>query len=93
MCSISALIYSLIVVIILLLRNFIGGREFLSLTAEEVKVMVPPIGLAKKIIRLISSSKVCIENNMHEVLNYFCTLCALFSVALFISLTFKASVN
>lgn len=36
------------------LDNFIDGREFLLLNADEVKAMIPPIGLAKKIIRLIS---------------------------------------
>jgi len=42
----------------LLIENFIDGREFLSLTADEVKAMVPPIGLAKKIVRFLPSSKV-----------------------------------
>ncbi|XP_065907919.1 uncharacterized protein [Dysidea avara] len=38
-------------------ENFIDGREFLSLTAEEVKEMITPIGLAKKIVRFIPLSK------------------------------------
>ncbi len=33
--------------------NYIDGGEFMNLTPTEVKEMVPPIGLAKKIIRLI----------------------------------------
>jgi hypothetical protein len=33
--------------------NFIDGREFVKLTEDEVKQMVPPLGLAKKIIRMI----------------------------------------
>ena len=37
----------------LLVENYIDGKEFIKLTEAEVKVMVPPIGLAKKIIRLI----------------------------------------
>ena len=36
--------------------NFINGREFLSLTEKEVKEMIPPIGLAKRIIRCLPSS-------------------------------------
>ena len=40
------------------LENFIDGKEFLLLNADEVKAMIPPIGLAKKIIRLLPSSKV-----------------------------------
>ena len=43
---------------IIILENFVDGREFLSLTAEEVKAMVPPIGLIKKIARFLPSSKV-----------------------------------
>ena len=42
------------------LDNYIDGREFLLLTEDEVKYMIPPIGLAKKIARLLPSSKVFI---------------------------------
>ena len=34
-------------------ENYIDGKEFAKLTESEVRDMVPPIGLAKKIIRLI----------------------------------------
>ena len=37
----------------LLPENYIDGNEFTKLTEGEVKDMVPPIGLAKKIIRMI----------------------------------------
>ena len=40
--------------------NFIDGKEFLKLTENEVKEMVAPLGLAKKIIRMIP--KVCLYN-------------------------------
>lgn len=33
--------------------NYIDGKEFLSLKEEEVYKMVPPVGLAKKIIRML----------------------------------------
>jgi len=33
--------------------NYIDGSEFVNITPPEVKEMVSPIGLAKKIIRLI----------------------------------------
>ncbi len=33
--------------------NFIDGTEFVNLTSGEVKQMVSPLGLAKKIIRMI----------------------------------------
>ena len=32
-------------------ENYIDGVEFVSLTLPEIKEMVPPIGLAKKIHR------------------------------------------
>ena len=35
------------------LENYIDGKEFARLTESEVKDMVPRIGLAKKIMRLI----------------------------------------
>ena len=38
-------------------ENYIDGVEFVSLTLPEIKEMVPPIGLAKKIVKLIP--KVC----------------------------------
>ena len=33
--------------------NYIDGSEFVKLSEAEVKQMVPPIGLAKKIVHLI----------------------------------------
>ncbi len=36
-----------------ILDNYIDGTEFLSLTETDMKSLVPPIGLAKKILRLI----------------------------------------
>ena len=37
--------------------NYIDGNAFVTLTSEEIKEMVPPIGLVKKITKLIP--KVC----------------------------------
>lgn len=37
---------------IVFIDNYIDGTEFLTLTEAEVKAMVPPIGLARKILRL-----------------------------------------
>ena len=34
-------------------ENYIDGAEFLTLKESEVKAMVPPIGLARKIMRLL----------------------------------------
>ena len=42
-----------------LMRCVIDGQEFIKLTETEVKEMVPPIGLAKKILRMIP--KVCVD--------------------------------
>lgn len=39
------------------IENYIDGTEFLSLSM--VKDMVPPIGLAKKIARLLPSCQAC----------------------------------
>ena len=36
-----------------ILENFIDGAEFLTLTEADVKAMVPPLGLVKKIMRLL----------------------------------------
>ena len=33
--------------------NYIDGTEFMGLTELEIKEIVPPMGLAKKIIKLI----------------------------------------
>ena len=52
-------------------RNFTAyfrdGSEFIKLTKAEVKEMVPPLGLAKKIIRMIP--KVCptMPNSIFEI--------------------------
>ena len=35
-----------------LLDNYIDGTEFVALSEAEIKEMVPPIGLAKKIMKL-----------------------------------------
>ena len=42
------------------LENYIDGKEFLNLNEQEVRSMVSPIGLAKKIIRLSKEVKTCI---------------------------------
>ena len=47
--------------------NYIDGVEFVSLTLPEIREMVPPIGLAKKIVKLIP--KVCVYM---DVLVCFC---------------------
>ena len=36
--------------------NYIDGKEFLALKEEEIYKMVPPVGLAKKIIRMLPST-------------------------------------
>ena len=41
--------------------NYIDGTEFHLLKEDDVKAMVPPIGLAKKIIRLLP---VCVSRFM-----------------------------
>ena len=33
--------------------NYIDGTEFFNLTEDEVKAMVPPLGLHRKILRLL----------------------------------------
>ena len=40
--------------------NFIDGSDFMKLTEAEVKDLVPPIGLAKKIICMIPKVCVCV---------------------------------
>ena len=33
-------------------ENYIDGKEFNELSEAEIKAMVPPIGMAKRILRL-----------------------------------------
>ena len=47
------------------LDNYIDGKEFLLLTEKEVKEMVPPLGLAKKISRLLPSPSEVNEKAMY----------------------------
>lgn len=37
------------------LENYIDGNEFLTLEENDVKTLIPPMGLARKIIRLLPS--------------------------------------
>ena len=55
------------------LDNYIDGKEFVSLSEAEVKSMVGPIGLAKKILRLIPEVS-RVEAQLSEVLCLTCTL-------------------
>lgn len=34
------------------LENYVDGKDFGELTEEEIKTIVPPIGLRRKILRL-----------------------------------------
>ena len=43
--------------------NYVDGKEFISLTQDEVKEMVPPLGLAKKVLRLIPQVSTHGKNN------------------------------
>ena len=52
------------------LDNFIDGDEYLKLTEAEVKDMVPPIGLAKKIIRMIPKVCVCLHISSFVYVQY-----------------------
>ena len=39
-------------------HNYIDGQEFLSLFENNIKSMVPPLGLARKIFRIVQSTQV-----------------------------------
>ena len=43
-------------------ENYIDGAEFLTLTESEVKAMVPPIGLARKVMRLLLQQEVTLAS-------------------------------
>ena len=43
-------------------ENYIDGAEFLTLTESEVKAMVPPIGLARKVMRLLPREEVTLAS-------------------------------
>jgi len=57
------------------LENYIDGKEFLLLTEKEIKEMVPPIGLTKKIIRLLPqiNFEVCKLQLQHVETNVNCS--------------------
>ena len=57
-------------------ENCIDGIEFLLLKDEEVKKMVPPIGIAKKIIRLIPRPAVMLNlPHLHNLPYYIVVQC------------------
>lgn len=43
-------------------ENYIDGAEFLTLTESEVKTMIPPIGLARKVMRLLQQQEVTLAS-------------------------------
>jgi hypothetical protein len=52
--------------------NYIDGKEFLTLTVQEIKSMVPPIGLSRKIICLLPEREVTATlANVYCLLIYF----------------------
>ena len=51
-------------------RTTFDGAEFLTLTESEVKAMVPPIGLARKVMRLLPQQEVTLVS----VLGWLCLL-------------------
>jgi len=63
----------------LILENYIDGAEFLTLTEAEVKAMIPPIGLARKILKLLPQPEpqVCTSHhcNVSLSLSLVCLLC------------------
>ena len=34
-------------------ENYIGGAEFVALSDSEIREIVPPLGLAKKIMKMV----------------------------------------
>lgn len=52
---------------VFLLENYVDGTEFISLTADEIKAIVPPIGLVKKIMKLRQS----VSGNVYKVHHLF----------------------
>ena len=55
-------------------ENYFDGGEFLKITETEVKAMVPPIRLAKKVMRLLPQHEVTLYSLI--VLGFLC-LCTL----------------
>ena len=51
------LIIHFIVMYLIIIENYVDGNGFLQLKESDIKEIVPPIGLAKNIIRL--NPKVC----------------------------------
>ena len=55
-------------------ENCIDGKEFFDLSETDIKEMVPPIGLARKVMRLFPTPKV-IMSTMVAV----CHICCLYA--------------
>ena len=43
------------------IENYVDGEEFVKLTEAEIKEMVPPIGIAKKVMRLQPKVKIIVH--------------------------------
>jgi hypothetical protein len=54
------------------LDNFIDGVEFINLVEADIKEIIPPLGLAKKILRLVP--KVKTNDKPIFIFNYFRSL-------------------
>ena len=51
-------------------ENYINGKEFVSLSEQEIRSMVTPIGLVRKILRLLPQHQVYICNSASYILEY-----------------------
>lgn len=60
---------SLIHVCFALIDNYVDGKEFIRLSKEDITKMVPPVGLANKIMRLqakVASKSVSMNMHVHS---------------------------
>ena len=47
-------LYSNVIFLFFFVENYIDGKEFLQLSQQDLKEMIPAIGIVKKLLRLIS---------------------------------------
>lgn len=51
--SVTLITCTIIMYIYFYVENLIDGKEFVALQENEVKDLIPPLGIVKKILRLI----------------------------------------
>ena len=69
--NVVSFMFGSILIPYLFIDNYIDGREFLLLKESEVKLLVPPLGLAQKIVRM-THADIVVEVSSIYIYIYVC---------------------